>query len=174
MPEYRVLRGTHRTEDGNRAEAGETVELSEDQRDRLPDGKFEPVEQSASETEESESESGTSADEADTEESPDGEDDVSDTSDDTSESEEEDEEPDAATDTDVTEAVEEVDDEVQVEDLIPYDNYRLLSRMAADYDGEEIHGAMGGDEIAEHLETLTVPEVQELKRLAEAELSGDD
>lgn len=172
MPEYRVLRGTHRTEDGNRAAAGETVELSEEQRERLPDGKFEPVEQPASETEEPESETDTSADEADTEESPDGEEDVSDASDDTSESEEEDEESDEAADAD--EVVEEVDDEVQVEDIIPYDDYRILARMAADYEGEEIHGAMGGDEIASHLETLTVPEVQELKRLAEAELSGDE
>lgn len=45
MPTYTVLSGTHRREDGSVAEAGDTVEMSEEQRDRFSLGKFEEVEQ---------------------------------------------------------------------------------------------------------------------------------
>ena len=165
MPEYRVLRGTHRLEDGTRAEPGDTVTLTVEQRERFARGKFEPVEEDddeevASATDSEDSESDTTADDEDTAESPDEEQDVDDTSDDTSDEATEDEE---------------VASETDVSDVIPYDEYRLLSRMAADYDGDDIHGAMSGDEIEDFLETLTVSEVQELLRQAEADLaSGGD
>lgn len=46
------------------------------------------------------------------------------------------------------------------------DEYGMLSSMAAEYEGDEIHGAMSGDDITEFLETLSDTELNALKRQA--------
>jgi hypothetical protein len=145
MPEYRVLAGTHRTEDGEVAEPGDTVELSEEVRQQFAFEKFERVE---TDDETIVSDEPTDADEDDESESVEAE-----------EAEDDGDDEDGELET------------ADVDDIIPHDEYRLLSRMAADYNGDEVHGAMAGDDIVEFLETLTVPEVQELKRQAEASLA---
>lgn len=49
------------------------------------------------------------------------------------------------------------------------DEYRVLSSMAAEYEGDEVHGAMAGDDITEFFETLSDTELNALKRKALAE-----
>lgn len=144
MPEYRVVAGTYRTDEGELAETGDTVEVSEDVADRFP-RTFEPVD-----------------DETD-DQQPEGEGyEVDTTENDADESEDtsEDDEP-----ADESEAQAEDEGELAPSAEIP-DDYGTLSSMAAEYDGDEIHGAMSGDEISEFLETLSTTEVNALKRNA--------
>ena len=72
---YRVERGTHRTPDGDRAEVGDTVELTESQAARLPAEKFSRVETGSTATatdEEAADEDDEEADELDEESVADG------------------------------------------------------------------------------------------------------
>ena len=142
MPTIRIVRGTHRVASGERAEQGDVVEVTERELDALPRYKYETVSD--------ESDEGSKPTE-DTEPEATVEEDL------TSDTDEEDTEPEAEY------------MEVGVEELIPYDDYGMLSTMAADYDGDEIHGSMSGEEITEFFETLSVPEVQNLKRKAKGE-----
>jgi hypothetical protein len=152
MPEYRVLRGTYRREDGTRAEPGDTFEVSEDTYARLNDECYERVDES---------------DPTDTHETEPAQTDAQTDS--------------VATDepTDTDEPSEPVEDEsesvssVSPESVIPYEDYRLLSKMAALYEGDDIHGAMSGDEICEGFEGMDGEHVADLLSEAEAELGGD-
>lgn len=49
------------------------------------------------------------------------------------------------------------------------EEYSVLASMAAEYEGDEIHGAMSGDDITEFLETLSDTELNALKRKAVAD-----
>lgn len=141
MPEYRVLRGTYRKEDGTRAEPGDIVEMSEERRSRLPNEAYELVE------DEDEPEPVESAETEETE---------------TVESEQP---------TDETES--ETVSTVSPESVLPYDDYRLLSKMAALHDGDEPHGAMSGEEITDAFEVMDGEYVADLLSQAQAELGGD-
>lgn len=145
MPEYRVLRGTHRREDGTRAEAGETLEIPASVRERFPTGKFERVDAPELEPDES------TAEETDTSDEPDVSDDPH--------------EELIAVDDGI-----DVDD-VEASDDVPTD-YTLLSKMAKYYDGDEVHGSMSGDELQAFFEDISGREVASLKHRARQDLES--
>lgn len=62
MPEFTLLRGTHRRADGSRAEAGEVVELTERQTEQFNMDRFERVESAAPSSDDA---ADTTADDAD-------------------------------------------------------------------------------------------------------------
>lgn len=186
MPKYRVLRGTYRTEDGTRAEPGDTVELSKERRARLPRGKMERVHPDDEDQQDSESTPETTdepdADPESDEAEPDGtmeSDDGDDAAGESEESTTNDKVPGEAdakeesidTSSLVPEDQQQLDpDEVEASGDVP-DDYQLLSKMAKHYDGDEVHGSMGGDELKEFFIQLSDTEIANLKRQAEEELS---
>lgn len=164
MPTFRVTTGTHRTADGTRAEAGDVVDIPESVADDFPN-KFERVAQDEEDTAES---STDSVDESppNNPTEPDG--DVAaagEVGSDEEADEDDTESPGGLSDGDVGDA------EPAAE--IP-DDYATLSKMAANFDGDEIHGAMSGDEINNFLETLPKTEVAALKTQAQEELSDGE
>lgn len=163
MPLVRLLRGTFNPADGERAGPGDTIELDEETIARLPEAKFELVE---SADDSNDVNPDTIAEGGDTEPS------IEESDADAEISEE--------IDDDVTAVSEEMsaDDEesvevASVEDIIPYDDYNLLSKMAMHYDGSEIHGAMSREDITDYLETLSASDVLELKRQGKSLIGGD-
>ena len=58
------------------------------------------------------------------------------------------------------------------EAVLPYDDYTLLSKMAALSDSGDVHGAMSGDEITDHFEKQPGGHVADLLSAAESEM-GD-
>jgi hypothetical protein len=62
MPKYRVRSGTHRREDGSRAEEGEVVELTEEERARYGSDLFDKVEDETTVSETQEDETNVSED----------------------------------------------------------------------------------------------------------------
>lgn len=140
MPQFRVVAGSFRTPDGERAEAGDIVEVDEDVAQDFPNT-FERVE------------SDEVGDEAGSEESS-GE-----------TTEETEATPEGASDKDIGDTSPDAE--------IPED-YSALSSMAAEFDGDEIHGAMSGDEIIGFLETLSLEEVEALKTEALGDGEGGD
>lgn len=169
MPKVRIVRGTYNPLDGERAGPGDVVEVSQERLDGWPNNRYEVISDDAADLE--------SADDADGD---DGEGTESTDEQDAADSDPEDEAAaDAATDGDEEDGEAEPDVEmefgdVSVDDIIPYDDYRTLATMAKHYDGDDVHGAMAGEEITDFFETLSVPEVQDLKRKAEGELSGGE
>lgn len=73
MPEYRVLRGTHRRSDGTVAEPGDKINVDESFVDRFPDSKFDRVH--ADDTDGPDDDSDGSTDTADTDDANDAADD---------------------------------------------------------------------------------------------------
>lgn len=145
MPEYRVVAGTYRTAEGERAEPGDIVDIPTE-RASAHSNTFEKVEQTENE------------------EGPPGEGYAVDTTENEAESD--------------TEAEAEAEDESEPgEDEserapsaeIP-DDYKMLSKMAAEYEGDEVHGAMSGDDITAFMEDLSDTEIAALKEKAAAEL----
>lgn len=59
------------------------------------------------------------------------------------------------------------------EAVLPYDDYTLLSKMAALSDSGDVHGAMSGDEIIDHFEKQPGGHVADLLSEAESEM-GDE
>lgn len=174
MPEYRVITGTHRTGDGDRAETGDVIDIAESVAEDFPN-KFERVESDDDET--------ASVDEAPPEDPADPEADVAaaadsndaddgDDGESVAESESEDDESDG--DDEAGSDGIDSDDIGAGEDSadIP-DDYALLSKMAKNYDGDDIHGKMAADDIVSVLESLPDTEVAALKTQAREEISGD-
>ena len=163
MPEYRILAGTHRKADGERAEAGDTIEIPDDVASEFPN-KFERVEPDENpHTEQNDqAQDGEAAVEPLSEVSHGLDEDVQDNAQSEDES---DATPEGASSDDVG-GVEAAGD-------VP-DDYSLLSKMAKHYDGDEIHGAKSGDEIKNFLANLSDTEVAALKQQAKAELSDGD
>lgn len=145
MPEYRVTAGTHRTSDGDRAEPGDTIELSESEAAQFQN-KLELVESDANDEGEPESDNETSTA---LDEEADGDSNGT---------------PEGASDSDIG--------GVEAAGNVPED-YALLSKMAKHYDGDDIHGAMSGDEISGFLETLSDTEVAALKQQSREEISDE-
>lgn len=177
MPDYRVTNGTHRTSDGDRAEPGDVIDIPESVAEDFP-LKFERVEDDEADDEQSTIDESPPADPAE----PEG--DVSATANpgETDDGDAADGDGDGDGDEDVVEVPTESPDGMTNEDVgdvsdssdIPGD-YATLSKMAANYDGDDIHGAMSGDEIAGFLETLSSTERAALKTKAREEMaSGGD
>lgn len=149
MPTYRVVRGTHRRTDGTRAERGDTVEMTEEERSDFPAEKFTEVETIEAESVDDGADAAPTpselADEPDVE-----------VSEDIAPEPTELEEPEAAGD---------------VPD--PDGNYDLLSKMAKHFEGDEVNGSMAGEDIAAFLEDLSDTEVAHLKEEARAELAEE-
>lgn len=145
MPTYRVVRGTHRREDGTVAEVGDTVEMTEDVRNNFPREKFREIE---------------------TVEVP--ADDTTTTATDT-ESDPNNVVPDAEVTEDVAPSPDEVED-TEASGDVP-DDYNLLSKMAKHYDGDEVHGSMGTDELTEFFSELSDTEIAHLKDEARDEVN---
>jgi hypothetical protein len=153
MPDYRITAGTHRLPNGERAEAGDVITLSEAEGERF-----------AFKLEQVESDELTETVEVD---EPESVDEGPEPTEATDESEREDSDvelPDGATDDDVG-GVETVD--------LP-DNYSLLSKMAKHYPSEDVHGRQSGDQIRGFLSNQDPEVVANAREKAEAELSGDD
>lgn len=152
MTEYRLLRGTHRLEDGTKVEEGETVEMSEERRSDFPIEKFEEVEDGVA--------VGAPAPTTDeVEQTPE-----EDQTDETAEiAEEIGEEP-------HEELIEAQDSEPETEDsgAIP-DDYDMLQKMAKNYDGDEVHGSMSSTRLTDFFESLSQTEVANLKEQARSE-----
>lgn len=160
MPTYRLTAGTHRTPDGDRAEAGETIEIPESVAEDFGN-KFERVDD-----EELDADSNA----IDTDEDDDAT--VEAMSEDAYEELEAeiaeevgdvDDSPDGASDEDIG--------DTEAAGDIPED-YAILSKMAKHYDGEEIHGAKSGDEIRQFLSSLSDSEVASLKQQAQTEMGS--
>lgn len=58
------------------------------------------------------------------------------------------------------------------ESVLPYDDYRLLSKMAALEESDDVHGAMSSEEIIDYFERQSGPYVADL--LSEAESAMGD
>ena len=162
MPKYRIVRGTYNPRDGERAEPGDVIELSEDRAARLPNESIEPVvEESEDPVEDPVEESLTES--AEVEEELDEDDVAADTS-------EDDDELAAEISESLSEDVtpEDSDDDTQVVSAIP-DDYRLLSKMASSHDSPHVHGAMKQVEIEEFFEDEDPELVLELLNEARSE-----
>lgn len=167
MPEYRVTAGTHRTSDGERAEPGDIIELDEQTAAQFTN-KLERVE-SDSESDADDSESALSTDDTVDALSEDAYDEVEAEVESVT-AEDQDVGADAASsDAGPSGASDEDVGGVEAAGNVP-DDYALLSKMAKHHDGEEIHGAMSGDEITGYLETLSDTEVAALKQQAQDEV----
>lgn len=185
MPEYRLLRGTHRRENGERAESGDVIELTEAERDRLPSGKLERVDDDDDEEETPDapelSQDATVEDESETDDTASVE-----TADEpvmTDESETVDAESDED-DASELDGLDVPDDEPHAELLeqqdgaseaeatgeVP-DDYTLLSKMGKLYEGDEVHGSLSGDELKDFFNGLSDTEVAHLKDEAKSELA---
>lgn len=166
MPEYRVVRGTHRREDGTRAEQGDMVELSEEQRDRYPAESFERVSEPDDEVDEDEDVAPTPSEEADqTEDTVEEESEASST-----ESPDEDDEE-AVDDVDLAPSLDHEGEENASGDLP--DDWEMLQAMASVYEGDEVDGRSDRDSIEETFSEFSDTEVAVLKDKAEDHLYAD-
>jgi len=148
-----MVRGTYRTESGERAEAGDVIDVSDDVVDRLNPATYEVVDS------DDENEPSAGVESADADSPPVAEVEV--------ESGEDDE---AVPETRSAELPINEDTEEPIPD-VPED-YSVLSKMAALYEGDEVHGAMTAEDITAFFETLTPTEVNGLKRRAIDAIGG--
>jgi hypothetical protein len=160
MPDYRIQAGTHRLPNGERAEAGDVVDIPESVATDFPN-KFERVDEPESTSDVDEDDETPAALQDDTFD--DHEDAVETDDEDGEQAEDGADRPEGTTDDDIG--------ETEAAGDIP-DDYALLSKMAKHYDGEEIHGAKSGDEIKDFLTTLSQTEVAALKQQAKEEMAG--
>lgn len=149
MPEYTVLSGTHRREDGSVAEEGDVVEMTEEHRDSFSPEKFRLAEDEEESGSESQTVGGETA---------------------SAESEATEAEPDELP----NEPIDEEDlDEWDEEEAEPSadipEEWETLRSMAMAYDGSEITGSTSKDDIVSFLETLDAEEVSALREEAEGE-----
>ena len=193
MPKIRITRGSFRRASGERAEPGDVIDVDDDTLERLNNPSYELVEGGVDPTDEPVAEpepdepdknTPTADTEPDNSTSPETEvspEPVSTEAEDEAESDEDDEaesedqsmpEPADTPDEDAPDGADSADigDQTPTPD-VP-DDYSMLSKMAAIYEGDEIHGSMSGDQITDFLEGLTPTEVNGLKRQAKQEMGG--
>lgn len=178
MPTIRILRGSFRDESGEKAEPGDVITVDEDTLERLTSPSYELVEDEAETavepaTEEepasaSASEPGPETEpQNSTDDEPVGTEPVS-SAESEDEAEAEAEAESEAVETPKGASSEDVGDQTPTPD-VP-DDYAMLSKMAAIYESDEVHGSMSGDEITQFLESLSPTEVNGLKRQAKQEM----
>jgi hypothetical protein len=138
MPIYRVLSGQHRREDGTVAEAGDTVEMSEELRDRFGRDKFDVVESAATDETVSTGVSGATSETADGDGSV-----APSTSDDTSQNQ----------------------SESEASGDVPTD-WPTLRQMGVVYEGDEVNGSSSKEKLSTFFNQFSESEVAELKRKA--------
>lgn len=175
MPKIRIKRGSFRDSSGERAEPGDVIEVDDDTLERLNTPSYEVVEGGVDPTVDDEvPEVETAGPDPDTDPE------ASTTPDEpvepepvtAAESEEPESEPEPEPEPDIDSPdgadADDVGDTSPTPD-VP-DDYTLLSKMAATYEGDDVHGSMSGDEISSFLETLSPTEVNGLKRQAKMEM----
>jgi len=153
MPDYRITAGTHRLPNGERAEAGDVITLSEAEGERF-----------AFKLEKVDTDELTETVDVDEPESVDDAPEPTGATDEDEDADADVELPDGASDEDIG-GVETVD--------LP-DNYSLLSKMAKHYPSDEVHGRQSGDQIRGFLSNQDPEVVANAREKAEAELSGDE
>ena len=77
-------------------------------------------------------------------------------------------------DTDSPPSTEATETDITPESVLPYDDYRLLSKMAALEDSDEVHGAMTSDDIVSYFEAQTGPHVAEMVATAESAMGESE
>ncbi len=176
MPKIRIVRGTYRLPSGNRAEPGDVITVDEDTLNRLNGPSYELLDKPDEPEPEPEPEepdankpSPETVPENSTSDEPTGTDPVK-TGSEKPEQDDEDEDEESESEVESPKGAESEDigDQTPTPD-VP-DDYALLSKMAAAYEGDEVHGAMSGDQITSFFETLSPTEVNGLKRQARDEM----
>jgi len=176
MTTIRILRGSYTSRDGERAERGDVIEVPERVVARLVDASYELVGDDADDAPAptTSEDIGGLDDDTDNTDHPDVEtpEPVSSASDDDADAEDTDtaESEDAELEA-AAEAVPDTEnDEDKLGTLIPADDYTLLSKMAAAYPSDEVHGSMAGDKIVAFFETAPEETVEKTKTEVEAEI----
>lgn len=180
MPTIRIIRGSFRQSSGERAEPGDVIDVDESTLERLNAPSYELVEDEAEDDGVPEPTTSQDVGDDDLPSPEDKEDENVETPEPvrTGDEDEADVESADAEDEDEAEDKEQPSgaDSNDIGDTEPTpdvpDDYSLLSKMAKLYEGDEVHGAMSGDEITGFLESLSPTEVNGLKRRAKQEMEG--